>query len=175
VKSRTLIACIAAALPSFSALAADIAEPPGISAQIRPEGEKPAFVLKAAGVQIYNCKASPDGYEHKWSFVAPDATLSENGYVVGRHGAGPTWEFTADGSAVKGSAKARQDGGAGNIAWLWLPATSVGKAGRFANVSSVLRVATQGGVEPSGGCDAGHAGQDVKVPYTADYYFYTKG
>ena len=175
MKSRTVITFITAAFPAFQVFAADIAEPAGIASQIRPEGEKPAFVLKAAGVQIYNCKASPDGYEHKWAFVAPDATLSENGYVVGHHGAGPVWEFTADGSVVKGAAKARQDGGAGNIPWLWLPTTSVGKSGRFADVSSVLRVATQGGVEPAGGCDAGHAGQDVKVPYSADYYFYTKG
>jgi len=160
-----------AALPAF----ADLAEPAGIAAQLRPEGEKPAFALKAAGVQIYTCKASPDGYEHKWTFVAPDATLSENGAVVGHHGAGPTWEFTSDGSVVKGSAKARQDGGAGNIPWLWLPTTSVGKPGRFAAVTSVLRVATHVGVEPSGGCDAGHAGQEARVPYTADYYFYTRG
>jgi len=37
-----------AALPAF----ADLAEPAGIAAQLRPEGEKPAFALKAAGVQI---------------------------------------------------------------------------------------------------------------------------
>ena len=161
----------AAALPAVAGLA----EPAGISDALRPAGETPAFVLKAAGFQIYTCKASADGYDHKWTFVAPDAALSENGAVVGHHGAGPTWDFTGDASVVKGSAKARQDGGAGNIPWLWLPTSSVGKPGRFADVSSVLRVATQGGVEPTGGCDASHAGQDVKVPYTADYYFYTKG
>jgi hypothetical protein len=152
-----------------------MAEPAGIGAQLRPEGEKPAFVLKAAGFQVYTCKASTDGYEHKWTFVAPEATLSENGAVVGKHYAGPTWESTSDGSSTKGAVKARQDGGAGNIPWLWLAATSSGKPGRFNQVSSVLRVATQGGVEPAGGCDAGHVGQEAKVPYTADYYFYTKG
>ena len=175
MRTRIAIACITAAFPAFSALAADLAEPAGIAAQLRPEGEQPAFVLKASGVQIYTCKASADGYEPKWTFVAPEATLSENGSVVGKHGAGPVWEFTADGSVVKGSAKARQDGGAGNIPWLWLPTTSVGKPGRFANVTSVLRVATQGGVEPTSGCDASHVGQEARVPYTADYYFYTKG
>lgn len=167
----TVATCLAAALPSFGA---GLAEPPGISAQLRPEGESPAFVLQAAGVQIYACKSSPDGYEQKWTLVAPEATLSENGSAVAHHYAGPTWESLSDGSAAKGSAKARQDGGAGNIAWLWLTATSVGKQGRFADVTSVLRVATQGGVEPSSGCDATHVGQEAKVPYTADYYFYKR-
>lgn len=171
MRSRFIVlsSLVAAALPS---LAADLAEPAGISAALRPAGEKPAFVLKAAGVQVYACKSTPDGYDQKWTLVGPDATLSENGYVVGHHFAGPTWESTIDGSGAKGSAKARQDGGAGNIPWLWLTAASTGKPGRFAEVTSVLRVATQGGVEPSGGCDAGHAGQEAKVPYTADYYFY---
>ncbi|HEX3061851.1 MAG TPA: DUF3455 domain-containing protein [Usitatibacter sp.] len=162
---------IAAALP---ALAAGIAEPPGIAPQLRPAGEAPAFALKAAGVQIYKCSASADGYEYKWAFVAPEAMLSEDGAVVGHHTAGPTWESIGDGSVVKGSAKARQDGGAGNIPWLWLPTTSIGKPGRFADVTSVLRVATQGGVEPAGGCDAGRVGLEAKVPYTADYYFYKR-
>ena len=162
---------LAAALPVF---AADTTEPEGISAQLRPAGEKPAFALKATGVQIYTCKTSADGSEHKWAFVAPEATLSENGTIVGHHGAGPTWESMRDGSAVKGSVKAKQDGGAGNIPWLWLTATPTGAPGRFANVTSVLRVATKGGVEPANGCDAAHAGQEARVPYTADYYFYTR-
>lgn len=171
IRRLAVATCLTAALPSFGA---GIAEPPGISAQLRPEGESPAFVLQAAGVQVYTCKSSADGYEQKWTLVAPEATLSENGSVVGHHGAGPVWESSSDGSAAKGSAKARQDGGAGNVAWLWLTATSVGKPGRFADVTSVLRVATLGGVEPAGGCDAAHVGQEAKVPYTASYYFYKR-
>jgi hypothetical protein len=173
VKNRHFIlsSCLAAAMPAF---AAGLAEPPGIAAQLRPANEEPAFVLKAVGVQIYDCKASADGYEHKWAFVAPEATLSENGYVVGHHFAGPTWESTVDKSGIKGATKEKQDGGAGNVAWLLLTAISVGKPGRFADVTSVLRVATRGGVEPSGGCDAGHVGQEAKVPYTANYYFYKR-
>ena len=173
--SRTLIlsSIVAAALPAY---AAGLAAPSGISPELRaPAGEQPAFVLKAAGVQIYTCRASPDGYEHKWSFVAPEATLMEDGATVGHHGAGPAWESMTDKSATKGAAKQKQDGGAGNIAWLLLAATPNGNEGRFAGVTSVQRVATKGGVEPAGGCDAAHAGQEVKVPYTADYYFYRRG
>jgi hypothetical protein len=172
MKSRTSFAIVLSIFtaPSF---AADLAEPAGISSALRPDGEKPAFVLQAAGVQIYTCKASTDGYEHKWTFVAPEAALSENGAVIGHHGAGPVWESMSDGSGTKGAVKQRQDGGAGNIPWLLLSATSNGKAGRFADVTSVLRVNTKGGVEPASGCDAGHVNQEVKVPYT-DYYFYKR-
>ncbi|HEX4779353.1 MAG TPA: DUF3455 domain-containing protein [Usitatibacter sp.] len=166
-----LSSILAAAFPAF---AAALAEPPGISPELRPAGEQPAFVLKAAGVQIYNCKASADGYEHKWAFVAPDATLSEDGAIVGHHGAGPVWESTVDRSGIKGATKQKQDAGAGNIAWLQLAATANGTPGRFADVTSVLRVATRGGVEPASGCDAGHVGQEARVPYTADYYFYKR-
>jgi hypothetical protein len=168
----TLASIVAAALPAF---AAGLAEPPGILPELRaPAGEKPAFALQAVGFQVYTCKAGPGGYEHKWAFVAPEATLSENGAIVGHHGAGPTWESTSDKSATKGAVKQRQDGGEGNIPWLLLAATPNGVEGRFAGVTNVQRVATRGGVEPAGGCDAAHAGQEAKVPYTADYYFYKR-
>ena len=131
-------------------------------------------MLKAAGVQIYTCKTKPDdSYSYAWSFVAPSAALMEGDKTVGKHGAGPVWESTSDGSSVKGAVKQRQDGGAGNIPWLLLGGASAG-SGRFAGVTSVLRVATIGGTEPAAGCDASAVGKEVRVPYTADYYFYKK-
>ena len=51
---------------------------------------------------------------------------------------------------------------------------SVGPAGTFSNVSSVRRVHTKGGVAPGNGCSAAAAGTHARVPYTADYYFFTK-
>jgi Protein of unknown function (DUF3455) len=160
------------ALPGHAA----VSEPAGISAALRPAPEEvPAFVLGAKGVQIYVCKAKGnEPYEYAWAFVAPEATLAEGGAVVGRHFAGPTWESSGDKSSAKGAVRERQDGGAGNIPWLRLAATSSEGAGRFAGVTSVLRVATQGGIEPQGGCGVYQVGQEVRVPYTADYYFYKK-
>lgn len=153
-----------------------VAEPKGITPSLRPPaGEEPSFVLNAEGVQIYACKpraGEPKAYE--WSFVAPEATLRENGAAVGRHRAGPTWESTGDKSSVKGAARAGQDGGAGNLPWLLLAATPSQGAGKFAGVTSILRVATKGGVEPAGGCDASKAGREARVPYTAEYYFYKR-
>jgi hypothetical protein len=168
-----LSSIVAAALPAF---AAGLAEPPGILPELRaPAGEKPAFALQAVGVQIYTCKAGPGGYEHKWAFVAPEATLTENGAIVGHHGAGPTWESTSDKSATKGRGETeagRRRGQHSVAAARRDPPTET--RGRFAGVTNVQRVATKGGVEPAGGCDAAHSGQEARVPYTADYYFYKR-
>jgi Protein of unknown function (DUF3455) len=164
---------LAAAIPCA---AAALAEPTGILDALRaPAGEQPDFVLNAQGVQIYVCKPRPnDAYAYQWTFVAPEATLIDNGTAVGHHGAGPIWESKLDRSSVKGAVLQRQDGGAGNIPWLLLAATPAEGSGKFAGVTSVQRVATQGGVEPAGGCDASNAGKEVRVPYSADYYFYKR-
>lgn len=136
-------------------------------------GEELAFVLSAQGVQIYTCKPSAkDPYSYAWTFVAPEATLSEAGSIVGRHFAGPTWASGSDYSSVKGTVRERHDGGAGNIPWLLLTASSTSASGKFAHVTSVQRLATQGGVEPAEPCRELNAGKEVRVPYTADYYFY---
>ena len=150
------------------------AEPYGISDALRASAdERLDFVLQAQGVQIYVCKPHPkDAYAYQWAFAAPEAQLLEDGKVVGQHGAGPTWE-APDGSKVKGAVRQRQDGGSGNIPWLLLGGTAEG-TGRFAGVTSVQRVATKGGVEPKDGCDQFSTGREVRVPYTADYYFYKR-
>jgi hypothetical protein len=164
---------LAAAIPC--AIAA-VAEPAGISDALRAAaGEQPDFVLNAHGVQIYACKPrATDRYAFQWTFVAPEAVLLEGEKIVGHHGAGPTWESASDGSSARGVARERQDGGAGNIPWLLLTATSTEGTGRFSGVTSVQRVATKGGVEPSIPCDAARSGQEVRVKYTADYYFYKR-
>jgi hypothetical protein len=130
-------------------------------------------VVPAKGEQIYECrevKDKPGSYD--WSFVAPEAELFDaKGKRIGRHYAGPQWE-AADGSKVQGSVKQRSDApAAGSIPWLLLDAKSVGKEGAFSKVTSIQRVSTVGGVAPPGGCPL--AGYQVRIPYTADYYFFT--
>ncbi len=138
-----------------------------------PAGEVAAFVVHAEGVQVYMCK-STSVKEYQWTFIGPEATLSENGVVIGKHGAGPVWQSVRDGSMVKGTVVAKADGGAGNIPWLLLSGTPAG-SGKFGAVTSIQRVATQGGLEPPAEtCDENHASQEAKIPYAADYYFYSK-
>ncbi|MGZ5035823.1 MAG: DUF3455 domain-containing protein [Usitatibacter sp.] len=152
--------------------AAAAVEPPAVEDRLRPAAnEDLAFVLDAHGAQIYTCKAIDGAY--RWTFVAPEATLLENGKIVGSHGAGPVWESVGDHSSARGTVRERQDGGASNIPWLLLAATSQG-SGRFSGVTSVQRVDTHGGVEPAAPCNAAFEGRDARVKYTAAYYFYKK-
>jgi hypothetical protein len=160
---------LALAIPTLAA-----AQPMGVSEALRPAAdERLDFMANAQGVQIYKCKPKAgDPYAYEWAFVAPEASLTEGGKAIGKHYAGPTWEAN-DGSKVKGATKQRQDASAGNIPWLLLAGTSEG-AGRLAGVTNVQRVATQGGVAPNYGCDQMSVDKEVRVPYTAEYYFYRK-
>jgi Protein of unknown function (DUF3455) len=131
-----------------------------------PAGNKVAFHVYADGVQIYRWNGS------SWSFVAPDAKLfadsGENG-VVGTHYAGPTWESNS-GSKVVGSVLERCTPDPSAIPWLLLKAVSTEGPGIFHRVTFIQRVNTVGGIAPT---DAGNVvGEVVKVPYTAEYYFY---
>jgi hypothetical protein len=146
---------------------------PAQKLKVDPE-ESLAMVVPANGVQIYECRASQGG-NYEWAFVGPEADLFDTrGMKIGRHYAGPHWE-AMDGSKIVGLVKASSaapDEGA--IPWVLLGAKSVGPAGTFSNVSSVRRVHTKGGVAPDNGCSAAAAGTRARVPYTADYYFFTR-
>jgi hypothetical protein len=137
-----------------------------------PENLKPANqslkrIIAAKGVQIYECR------EGRWLFVAPEADLfDQQGNLIGKHYAGPHWESTGDGSKVVGKLTSRADAPvAGAIPWLLLSTKSVGGQGYFADVTSIQRVATHGGVAPAGDC--AKTGIQARVEYSADYYFYT--
>ena len=151
-------------LPIFAAGCASTIPVPD---QLNPgANEALAFVVPAKGVQIYECRAG------NWAFVAPDAELFDRaGKKIGSHYAGPHWE-AADGSKVLGVVKQRADApDAGDIPWLLLGAKSVGGEGAFSKVTSIQRVATVGGIAPAAGCN--EAGARARVPYTADYYFFS--
>ena len=94
------------------------------TAQTLPEaiaapGETAMFTLHAEGAQVYECKAGADG-ALVWAFREPIATLFAAGKTVGRHYAGPTWEYS-DGSAVVGQVAGTAPGQvAMDIPWLKL-------------------------------------------------------
>ncbi len=141
--------------------------PVQVPGELRPgANESLALIAPAKGVQIYECRGG------KWVFVAPEAQLSDaSGKSIGRHYAGPYWE-SLDGSKVVGAVKARADAPAsGAIPWLLLSAKSVASEGAFSKVTSIQRVATEGGVAPAGGCS--QAGIQARVPYAARYYFFS--
>lgn len=132
------------------------------------------FALQARGVQIYACDARPDDpATFVWTFQAPEAELrNERGEVVGRHFAGPTWQ-SHDGSAVVGAVLERADAPEPDaIPWLLLEATEHAGSGAFATTTHIQRLDTAGGVAPAAGCDATHAGEEVREPYEATYAFF---
>jgi hypothetical protein len=138
--------------------------------------ESLAMIAAAKGVQIYECRLSKDAPgKVEWTFVAPEADLFDaRGAKIGRHYAGPHWEAN-DGSNIQGTTKERADAPVkGAIPWLLLSAKSVGPKGTFDRVTSVQRVNTAGGVAPEAeSCTPPSIGRVARVPYTADYYFFT--
>ena len=129
-----------------------------------PEGSKLSFHVYATGVQIYTWTGT------SWLFVAPEAELYSDagGHgLVGTHFAGPTW-LTNSGSRVVGTVTGRCPS-AGTIDWLRLSAVADGP-GVFANTAYIQRVNTTGGRAPT--TPGSFVGEIVRVPYTAEYYFY---
>ena len=61
---------------------------------------------------------------------------------------------------------------AGAVPWLLLAAKSHAGDGALTRVTHIQRLDTMGGKAPAGGASAAHAGEKVRIPYTAAYYFY---
>ena len=139
-----------------------------------PTTQRLVLEAEATGVQIYDCKpASGDPARFEWAFRAPEAMLFDtSGKRIGKHYAGPTWE-SFDGSKVVGEVKARSDGpDAEAIPWLLMSAKSASGDGVLGQTASIQRAQTVGGKAPTQGCSPTLAGNEVRVPYTAKYYFY---
>jgi hypothetical protein len=139
--------------------------PAGCEKLAAPATTKLAFHVYAEGVQIYRWTGAA------WSFVAPEATLFANAAgsgVVGTHYEGPKWESNS-GGIVAGSVKDRCTPNPNAIAWLSLNAVAEGP-GIFGNVVFIQRVNTVAGKEPTS--PGTFVGQQARVPYTTEYYFY---
>lgn len=156
------------------ALAACASPPPASWPATLEPGASEAWLmtLNARGVQIYECRGNAAAAA--WVFVAPEAELfDDTRRRVGSHGAGPLWQ-AADGSRVEGTLTARADAPTADaIPWLLLTTRSTGPSGLFRAVTGVRRVHTVGGTPPRWGCGADTLGAVARVPYAADYYFYS--
>lgn len=148
---------------------------PGVSETLQaPQRQVVTLETKATGVQIYECKSSKDDpVRFEWVFKAPEALLFDSkGKRIGRHYAGPSWEST-DGSKVVGEVRARDNGPDPNsLPWLLLSAKSTSGTGVFSQTRSIQRLHTAGGKAPAEGCTRDQVGKELRVPYTAHYYFY---
>ena len=164
------LAALAVLLLSGSLASAAAAETPVPDAIAAP-GEATILTLHAEGAQVYDCKAGSDG-KLAWAFREPIATLMAEGKTVGRHYAGPNWEYS-DGSAVVGKAAGNAPGATPNdIPWLKLTVVSQRGNGVLSGITTVQRINTQGG-KLEGACDK--PGATRSAPYSADYVFLRKG
>ena len=119
--------------------------------------------LHAEGAQIYQCKPDSDGKSASQKVV--------DGKSVGRHYAGPNWDYI-DGSGVKGKVAASSPGATPNdIPWLKLDVADHRGDGILSNATTVQRINTKGGMV-QGSCES--AGNYLSVPYSADYVFLRK-
>ena len=140
--------------------------------QIQPPATEHLLLqVHAKGDQVYTCKG--DAAQFSWSLKAPDAQLfDKDGKSFGKHFAGPSWE-ASDGSRVTGKAVANAPSpDADSIPWLLVNIVSHEGSGVLSNATTIQRLNTKGGKAPASGCDASHVGQEVRVPYSADYLFY---
>jgi hypothetical protein len=132
-----------------------------------PEGHRVRFRAFALGVQVYAWNGTA------WVFQRPEAGLyASPGHhgQIGTHYAGPTWEAN-DGSKVQAVVAARCTPNPGAIPWLLLQATPLSHHGVFSQITYIQRVNTIGGTAPAE--DGSFIGEEARVPYTAEYYFYS--
>src|SRR5258708_19067879 len=178
MKSAKGIICplLIAIASSQSALARGDEGSPSVPRAIAvPGGYKVEMMLRASGVQIYRCQPTAQtSTDYGWAFVAPEATLYDrDGTVAGHHYAGPTWEAN-DGSKAVGTLVAKAAApDANSIPSLLLSAAVVRRGTTLEKVAFVQRLHTDGGAAPATGSTSEAANSEARVPYSADYYFYT--
>lgn len=166
IRRRLLNTTIALSVTGFAAAA--FAQAPDA---IAVTGQTEVARFHAEGAQVYECKADAAG-KLAWAFREPIASLIADGKTVGRHYAGPNWEYS-DGSAVTGKATGNAPGATPkDIPWLRLEASAHRGSGLLSDVATVQRIDTKGGTL-SGDCTT--AGALQSEPYSAEYVFFKKG
>ena len=133
-------------------------------------GQTLVATLDAEGAQVYQCQPDANG-KLVWTFREPIATLLLDGKTVGRHYAGPVWEL-ADGSQIAAKVAGRAPAATpADIPLLRLDVSAQRGQGALAQVTTVQRLETRGGVQ-EGACS--ERGALRSVPYSAVYKFLRK-
>jgi hypothetical protein len=171
---RDFLAFMVAPLALSAALHAQTLTAPEVPDELKAGPEEHLVLLAhASGAQVYTCTKGESGAS-QWVLKGPDATLRDDGGdAVGQHSVGPKWTYR-DGSSVTGKAVAHLDALDPNaVAWLKLQATGHAGTGLLTRVTTVQRIHTHGGQAPAATkCTPAEQNKEVRVPYTADYYFY---
>jgi len=166
--------------------------PPVVPADIVVDAAHEAFLLgRGVGTQNYVCQPAASLGRVAWTLFTPQATLfSDDNEQLTTHFFSPnpveggnvvrvTWEDSADTSTIWARLIASVPVNPDAIAWLRLEVVGarVGPTGgrTLSGTTFIQRVNTVGGLAPATGCDAlPDVGRKAFIPYTADYFFYTK-
>lgn len=167
--SAALLLCAAATLTAKAGDDNRIPDLPPVCDRIGvTEDNKAVFHVFAVGVQIYRWDGT------NWGFIAPEAILyADAGHrvEVGTHFAtptGPAWQIGESKVIEQRVDSCTPDPTA--IPWLLLRTIAEEGRGVLDGVSFVQRVNTVDGLAPS---EAGaFGGEERRVPYTAEYFFY---
>jgi hypothetical protein len=128
--------------------------------------------FSAKGGRTYRLEKGPDGWP-AWKVIRAEADLYDaEGRKVGKHvvgPSGPAWQVgTAEVAAQP--LHERRSSNPDAIPELQLVVKPVASSGTFGRVTLVERLHTTGGVAPAVDADY-RVGDEVSVPYTADYVF----
>ena len=139
-----------------------------------PAGHKVMMETVGKGEISYECRVKKDAMnQYEWTFVGPDARLSNRqGQAVGRYYGPPaTWE-AIDGSRVTATQVAVAPGAPGSLPLQLVKANPATGSGILQGVAYIQRVATQAGLAPAAPCAQAEVGQKQNVSYQADYIFW---
>ena len=171
--------------------------PPPVPDKLQVSEDEEAFLVgHATGTQNYVCVPSGSGFT--WSLFTPQATLfndrlqqvtthffSPNPNPSDNRAVRAAWQHSRDTSTVwarvvpDGSSSDPDFVAPGAIPWLLLEVVGAqeGPTGgdTLTATTSIQRLNTSGGVAPSTDCSVStDVGKRAFVPYTADYFFYSK-
>ena len=152
----------------------DVKEPKVPPLLCVPPGHTATLHAYAIGVQIYVWTVNEtNAAKSAWVLRAPSAALFDaDGMFIGYHYKGPTWESRGGFSQVEGVILQRCPAMASNaVPGLLVQGTNASGRGDFAHTTYIQRVNTTGGLAPKS--PGTEDGQRARVPYTAEYYFYS--
>ena len=187
----TLIVVVAAAAASTAGQVAESSRP-GAASPVQakytlveipkelhaPAGEHFSFSARAIGVQIYVCQPIPrEPSQFEWKLVGPEADLFDSkGRLIGRHfldkaNGGPAWELNSGSKVVADTTKLKRHNVENSIPWLFLPTKVTAGDGELSKVKSIHRLLTVGGEVPTVEPNKSQEGKELRVYYSATYYF----
>ena len=196
MKNYVATLALAIALTSPCAAQAQSPAPPPVPAGIEVDGPDEVFLVgHAVGTQNYECQPVDSLGRVGWVLFTPQATLfGELNEQLITHFFSPTpkdrvvraaWQDSADSSQVWGTVLAASSDAnfvkAGAIAWLKIDVTNTGfqdgptGGNALSKTTFIQRLNTDGGLAPPTGCvRPTDIGKRAFMPYTADYFFYTR-